>query len=186
MKQQALNTCSSEFNNYWRESGRRVHGGEYAKGKRKTARPFDRKRPIHIVMRASQAKGARALSSPQNRAKVKSIIESTAVTCGLTLYRYSINSNHLHLLVRTKDKKLFQKFLRAVSGWIARLISGARRGLPKGRFWDALTFTRLADWGRPFENLKNYVVQNILESAGAIAYRPRKNEARGGQVIRSG
>ncbi len=44
----------------------------------------------------------------------------------------------------------------------------------KDRFWDTLAFTRVADWGRQFTNLRKYIFRNVLEASGAITY-DRKN-----------
>jgi hypothetical protein len=49
-KQFTFGSYVDEFKDYWKESGRRVHGGEHAKGKRKTARPFSSMKPIHVVI----------------------------------------------------------------------------------------------------------------------------------------
>jgi hypothetical protein len=80
----------------------------------------------------------------------------------------SNNGNHLHILLRSKHNRDFQNFLRTVAGHIAQMVTKAHRGAPKGKFWDALTFTRLGDWQRAYENLKDYVLQNLYEAAGDL------------------
>ncbi|MDZ4678581.1 MAG: transposase [Oligoflexia bacterium] len=170
--QKHFGNVSDEFNNYWKESGRKVHGGAYAHGKRKTIRPFDSKKPLHLVLRSSRAKGETSMSKKQ--IKIKQIIDLYAKKWGITLYKYSNNGNHLHILLRAKHKSDFQVFLRTISGVIARLMLNAKKGQSQGSFWDTLAFTRIGDWGKAFKNLSGYVVQNILEAAGIIAYQSRK------------
>jgi REP element-mobilizing transposase RayT len=173
-KQFTFGSYVDEFKDYWKESGRRVHGGEHAKGKRKTARPFSSQKPIHVVMRATKAKGPMALWTSRNSKSVAAIVKKRAKASDIRIYQFSNNGNHLHILLRSKHKRDFQNFLKTVSGQIAQMMTKARRGAPKGKFWDALTFTRLGDWQRAYENLKDYVLQNLYEAAGVIPYTPRR------------
>lgn len=170
---------SDDFRNYWKLSGRKVHGGSLASGKRKTARPFSNKKPLHLVLKSSRARGS--LSMWKHKAEIEKIIRRFADEDGIKVYNFSNNGNHLHLLLRARDHARFKRFLRAVSGVIARLVLGAKKGAAKGRFWDALAFTRIADWGKAFSHLQKYVVQNILEAAGIISYKPRTRSGRGGK-----
>jgi REP element-mobilizing transposase RayT len=179
-KQFTFGSYVDEFKDYWKESGRRVHGGEHAIGKRKTARPFSSQKPIHVVMRATEAKGPMALWTSKNAKNVAAIVKRRAKASDLRIYQFSNNGNHLHILLRSKHKRDFQNFLKTVAGQIAQMITKARRGAPKGKFWDALTFTRVGDWQRAYENLKDYVLQNLYEAAGVIPYthRGRQNTNR--------
>jgi hypothetical protein len=165
---------SKEFENYWSNTKRRVHGGSYAKGKRKTARPIDTKKPIHLVLKSTKAIGQKSFLHPKNRKLVDETVYKYAKRFGIRIYTYSNSGNHLHLNVRAKSRQLFQSYLRTISGIIPRVILKAKKGEPKGKFWDALAFTRVADWGRAYQNLKSYIVQNILEAAGVTPYQPRK------------
>jgi putative transposase len=165
---------ADEFREYWKESSRKVHGGENSKNKRKTKRPFDSKKPIHIVMRSIRAKGIWSLRGFRVRSEIDGLIKKYAKKFHLSLYDFSINSNHIHILLRAKDQVALSRFLKSATGNIARLVTGARKNNPKGKFWDALTFSRIGDWGRPYENLKFYVLKNILEAAGVIPYTPRR------------
>jgi REP element-mobilizing transposase RayT len=163
-----------EFKVYWKASNRRVHGGEYAIGKRKTARPFSSQKPIHVVMRATKAKGPMALWTSRNSKNVAAIVKKRAKASDIRIYQFSNNGNHLHILLRSKHKLDFQNFLKTVAGHIAQMMTKAHRGAPKGKFWDALTFTRVGDWQRAYDNLKDYVLQNLYEAAGVIPYAPRR------------
>lgn len=176
MSQTDFGRYSDEFKDYWKQSGRKIHGGTYAKGKRKTSRPFDSRKPMHVVMRSSKAIGTQSFRNFENQPLVDKIIRTYAMKFGVQIYKFSINGNHLHILIRAKRKEHFKSFLRTTAGLIARKITGAKKGVSKGKFWDTLTFTRIAEWGKAFENLRRYVVQNILEAAGVIPYQPRKRK----------
>ncbi|MCM2279415.1 MAG: hypothetical protein NDJ89_15175, partial [Oligoflexia bacterium] len=53
-----------------------------------------------------------------------------------------------------------------LTGTIARTITGARKGVRKGRFWDALAYSRVVTWGRELKNVSIYVIMNELEGQG--------------------
>ena len=89
------------------------------------------------------------------------------------MYEFSNNGNHLHVLLRAKTRGGFQNFLRVLSAQIAARISGAKKGNAKGKFWDKLAYTRLVEWGKSFRVAKAYVIQNFLEAAGVVPYKPR-------------
>lgn len=58
---------------------------------------------------------------------------------------------------------------------------GAERSASKlsgEKFWDGRPFTRLAEWGKAFEQLCAYVDMNRLEALGFISYQPRKGKRR--------
>jgi len=46
------------------------------------------------------------------------------------------------------------------------LVTGARKGEPKGRFFEQIAYTRVVNWGREFTVLKNYLWKNALEALG--------------------
>ena len=59
---------------------------------------------------------------------------------------------------------------------------GVRKGQPKGKFWDALAYSKVVNWGRHFENTKFYVILNDIEASGIFTrreLRPREARVRG-------
>jgi REP element-mobilizing transposase RayT len=177
LKQMTLGGTASEFKDYWKETGRKVHGSELSRGKRKTARPFESRKPIHIIMRAKVATGAWSFRRPQRYRAVGACIDHHAQASGIHVYNLAINGNHIHFLVRAKDKPSLKKFLRATAGHLARLVTGACKGKPQGKFWDALVFTRIVEWGRAYGHVRDYILQNVFEATGFVEYRPRKARA---------
>jgi len=154
---------------------RTVHGGAHAVGRRKSVRPFSSKRPIHLTMRSSWAQGHYSLRRAENQEFIRAAVTRLAAKWGVKVYKLSINSNHLHFVVRGKTRCGFQNFLRVLAGQIACFVTKAKKGIAlKKRFWDLPAFTRLAEWGKAFHVAKRYVFRNCLEAAGLIAYTPRK------------
>jgi hypothetical protein len=79
------------------------------------------------------------------------------------------------LTVLPISRKAFNRFIRAITGIIARITLGVERGNPLGeKIWDARPFTRILEWGRDFTRASHYLLQNTLEAIGFISYRPRK------------
>jgi putative transposase len=168
--QQSLDT--SVFKNIPKE-----FGGENLKSHAKTARPITTKQAMHMVLRSSLATHDLSFLHKKRRKKIEAIILTQAKKFYIKIYRLAINSNHVHALIKLSDRASYKKFIRSVSGLIARLVLGVKRGrallLPK--FWDYLPFTRIVAWGSDFNTTAEYIVQNILESEGLIPYKNRAN-----------
>ena len=149
-----------------------AHGGELSIGKRKTARPLDPKRPLHIVMRSSRARGEWSLLRGRNRMHIQRIVDEAAAKHGVRIHRFVNVGNHLHLLVGARKRAAFQNFLREISGRIAALVTGSRKTHPIGakgeRFWDHLVYTRIVSWGRELKAVKTYFIKNIFEAEGLL------------------
>ncbi len=54
-------------------------------------------------------------------------------------------------------------FLRSFSGEVARAVTGARKGKPFGKFWDALAHSRVITGRKSFEIIDRYIFANQLE-----------------------
>jgi REP element-mobilizing transposase RayT len=153
------------------------HGGSLRKGQRKIRRPFDSKRPLHLVLRSSKAKGAWSFLAPMNKLWIEILIPELATRFGVKVYRFSNSGNHLHLLINAPSRRAFQSYLRSLSGLLARKITHARKGHPiiGGKFWDELAFTKVLSWGREFLNAQAYLVKNAIEGLGASSVKRRKD-----------
>jgi REP element-mobilizing transposase RayT len=156
----------------FRDLNRRAHGGETRAGKRKLARPFDPKRPLHIVLRSSQAKGDWSFFRARNEKRVKHLIYQEALRSDVRVYQFANSGNHLHLVLRAKTRVGLARFLRAVAGLIARAVTGAKKGVAlatsgtRRAFWDALAYSRIVEWGKEFVRVCDYLTLNELEGLG--------------------
>lgn len=155
-------------------SADRSHGGGLRPGKRKIARPFDPKQALHVTLRSSKARGEWSLLSPRNHDKVHDFTQRIAAKHGVRLYRFANVGNHVHLLLRARTRTALQRFLRELSGGLAQILTGARKGMGLARsqgdairgFWDTLAFSRIVSAGRDFQNVARYLVKNLFEAAG--------------------
>jgi REP element-mobilizing transposase RayT len=156
MIQKSFFKSKSEFS-----KSRIAYGGD-TRGRRKVFRPLDRKRPLHITLKSSHAKGRMSLLA--HKLEVSKIIETKAALYQMKLHRYENMGNHIHILVSFKLRALVQKFLRVVSGLIARLATQASRGKPFGkRFWDFLAHTRVVTSRKDFGRMMHYFDKNEVE-----------------------
>ena len=150
----------------------RFHGHASQKGKRKTARPFSHKNPIHIVLKSSRARGRWSLSTRENEHHVNERLKVCAKKYHIKIHNFQNVGNHLHLLIQSKTKTYkeaqeeFQSFLRRFAGEVAFIITNAKKGAAKGRFWDALAYSRIVTWGREFKVVTDYFTKNLFESKG--------------------
>jgi hypothetical protein len=77
-----------------------------------------------------------------------------------------------HLLIKLYSRDSFSKFIKAVSGIIARIVLGVEKGKNWGlKFWEGIPFSRIInDWAKGYITVKEYITRNELESCGVIPY----------------
>jgi hypothetical protein len=143
---------------------RAEHGGDLRRGKRKLARPIDPRRSMHVVLRSSRAHGAFSLLHPRHAKTVTATLYRAAYRNSIQLEQVGNSGNHVHLLLKGRTRRGIQDFLREAAGRIAQLVTGARKGQARGKFWDALAFSRVIALGRkPHAVAQRYVLQNAIE-----------------------
>lgn len=157
-----------ERNNPFRPFGGRLLGEN---GNAREERPISEKHSMLLVMRASSARSSRSLRHKKNRKKVDGIVYRQAQKWGIKIYEYANVGNHLHILMRVSTRENYVRFIRAVSGLIARWILRAERGRPSGRysFWDHRPFTRVVLWGKAFAIARSYVKKNENEARSGLS-----------------
>ena len=138
------------------------HGGAVRQGRRKLARPFDSRHPIHIVLRSSRARGNWSLLHRRNRDHIRRFTRAIAIRYEIKVERFSNLGNHVHLLVRARTRAQFQGFLRELGGTLACLVTGAKKGHAVGKFWDFLTYTRIIDFKAALKKIERCFVENLF------------------------
>lgn len=125
----------------------------------------------HLVLRSRLP----LLRMKKNKALISRLLFEVAERFQVKIYNNSLNSNHIHLLVKASTQKSLHDFLRVLAGQIAQRISGAVRGKRnKLSFWLKPAWKRIVHWGKDFLNMHRYLYQNQLETLGLIPYQPRK------------
>jgi REP element-mobilizing transposase RayT len=134
--------------------------------KRIRRRPVLPRRPHHITLRASQAKGPWNFLTPKNYAHVRRILRRQAQRHFVKLESFVNVGNHLHLKVRPQTRLGFANFLRSITCLIARAITGAKKTKPlERRFFDALAWSRALLSRAEEVTLNQYFNDNALEAA---------------------
>lgn len=148
-----------------------MFGGANLKSHAKSRRPLSAKHAVHLVLKSEHARGAKSLLGPRNAKKIDAIVHSQAKKAGVRVYHYVNVGGHLHLVIRIHGRQSYAKFIRAVTGLIARHVLGAERNAAKGlKFWQARPFTRLVTWGRDYNRLRGYYMEkNRLDAVGGDA-----------------
>ena len=153
------------------------HGGAARTGQRKTSRPLEPTLPLYVVLRSSRARGKWSLLRPPTRTVVKETLRTLSQRHSIKVFAFSNGGDQVHLLLRAQSRPSFQAFLRAFAGLIARQVTGARKGKPSGRFWDALTFSRVLSWGDEFDLVSSLVEKDDLESLAVLREPPKAPRA---------
>ncbi len=148
-------------------------GGMYLrKYNPKSKRPMDSKKALHLVLHSTKATGTKSFKNKTYEARIWEIIDTHARKAGIRIYEYANAGNHLHLLLRAKNRTDYNTFIRTITGLIARLVDKTERGEPlKGKFWDGRPFSRIVSFAvREFQTVKTYLLRNVLEDVGHPAY----------------
>lgn len=149
----------------------RQFGGSLLKGHAKVRRPLATKNAIHLVLKSQLACGARSLLNPRNAAAVERIVRKHAGQSGVRVYHYVNVGNHLHLVIRLGRQTSYRRFIRSITGLIARQVLRAERGRARGlKFWQARPFTRIVSWGRDYVRLRGYMEKNRTEALPAWGF----------------
>ncbi len=142
------------------------------------ARPFARRTPVHVVLR-SDWRGGRLWRFDR---EIQKILSEESRRVRAELMALANAGNHMHLIVSFLSPQAQRRFLRAVAGRIARLVSGARKASPQLKegesFWAGRPFTRIAGWGRALTNLKRYLTLNSQEQLYQGTPGQRRAQAR--------
>jgi len=115
-----------------------------------------------LVLKSTRARGAWSMRHRSHRSKITSMVYVYARRFKIEVYRATNVGNHLHLLVKAKDRKNLADYLRVLAGRVAVTVTGARKGVKRiGKFWDSLYFSRLVNWGRDFYRVRDYLIRNL-------------------------
>lgn len=150
-------------------------GGFHSKYNPSFKRPMNSKKALHVVLKSSQAKNLKSFKHINNEQKVFDIVDKAAKNFGIKIYDYANGGNHLHLLLKASKREDYVKFIKAITGLIARFVNKAERGCPsKNKFWDSRPFSRIVHFGKDFKKVKSYFLRNTLEALGWVKYQKRK------------
>jgi REP element-mobilizing transposase RayT len=138
---------------------------------RQGSRPLATKASMHLVLRSSKAKGTQSMVHGNHRKRIREIFWKFSKKYGVRIHSLANVGNHLHVHLQLANRYTYRKFICAVTGAIAMLLTKAAKGRPKKkykheRFWDYRPFTRILNTWTEFLALKDYVLINKFEGLG--------------------
>ena len=136
-------------------------GGSLLVGKRKAKRSLTTKQPIYMILKGDIFLSGSLLKQER---WIDKEIKRLAEKFTIKLYDYGICSNHIHFGLRISSAENYKKFIRALTGRLAQVL--------KIKFF-LRPFTKILSWGRQFQRVLSYIVQNKEEALGIRPYRPR-------------
>lgn len=152
--------------------GTKRFGGLTLKGNPRHARPISLSRPVHLVLKSHFAKGSHSFLRRPYASRIEGLVHSLARLTNLKVYRFVNSGDHLQLIVHTRSRRAFNKFVRALSGIVARLVLDAERGRgQEKKFWVARPFTRILSWQKEFPLAKK-IETNFFVAIGFLKMTP--------------
>ena len=133
-------------------------------------RPLATRDTMHLVLRASKAKGD--WSFKKHDRQIRAILEKFSRKYAVRILSLANVGNHLHFQIKLSNRHLWNPFIRAVTAAIAMSVTGVSRWSKRGstedkeKFWDYRPFTRVVQSWRGFLRLRDYIRINHLEGAG--------------------
>jgi REP element-mobilizing transposase RayT len=137
---------------------------------RKFKRPFNPKKAVHVIFRSRLLSGTRSLLRANRKSWTESLIKNKTQQHQVKLYHFSVNSNHIHLLLRFPTVEAQRSFLRDFSGSLALKIKKSFQISKNIRVWDERPFTKIVS---AFKVIKDYIEKNKNEAVGLWPYQKR-------------
>lgn len=129
------------------ESVAREFGGSLLLGRRKTVRPLDTRKSLHLVLKAVDS-----FKLLRNRSLVERNLRSYAKRFELQIYDLAVNADHIHLQIKFSRREDYVRWIRAVTGAIARKIAGLK--------WKLRPYSKILSWGKQFALVRRYILTN--------------------------
>ncbi len=133
-------------------------GGELLWGKKKSQRPLDLNKSIHLVLRLKELK----LFLPSN-VVLRQMIFTIAQKRQIKIYHLILNWTHVHICLKLSSRKAYTQFIRELTSKLVKYFSKQTKRHLKDIFLYR-PFTRVVNWGKDFLALKNYFKKNEKES----------------------
>jgi len=144
-----------------------AYGGSSVWGSRRRQRPFDPRKPLHVIFKSGQARGEWSLLRPAHRRWLLDHVPAIAAKHRVRVLSWVNVGNHLHLVLQTRTRAALQSFLRELPGRTAMRITGARKGRGLARpFWDQIAWSTVVQPGRQLRGTLSYVERNRRQAAG--------------------
>jgi REP element-mobilizing transposase RayT len=167
MQQQLFKTNSHPYS-YGGSIRTKAHG--------RGQRPLSTRNPVHLVLKVEKGKlRSRSLRHPAHFALITKILQCYGKRFFVRVDQFSIQNDHIHLLIRAPKRCRFQYFFRVVPGQIAQQFQnrGWLTDTP-GKLWKWRPFTRIVMGFVGLQIIRNYIQLNEKEATGKIRYQKQR------------
>ena len=158
-----------------------AHGGELRKKRSgRGARPLSSKEPLHLVIKGTLARKEWSFRLPKNHKIVSELIYKLSNLYGIRIEQKAIANDHIHFVLRVKNRALYKRFIRRLSGQIAqRVVTDAQTSAKSLKalglkFFKHRPFSRVVRGRKAHQTVIIYVKLNEQEALGNIPYRKRR------------
>ncbi len=159
--------------NGFEDLGTKRFGGLHLKGNPRNARPISLSRPIHLVLKSELAKGNRSFLRKTYASRIEASVRRLSKLTNLRVFLFVNAGDHIQLILQIRSRKSFHKFVRALSGHIARIVLDAERGrAQEKKFWIARPFTRILNWKQEFAKCKLLMEKKLFYALGFLNTAP--------------
>ncbi|UYL08715.1 transposase [Bdellovibrio sp. SKB1291214] len=147
---------------------RYCHGGTLRKSsKGRGARPLSTKDPIHLVFKINKAAVTKGLRHPRNFNLMNALMKKYARKFFVKIEQASVQTDHIHILIRGGRRSAMQSFFRVVAGQFAQCLTDTfTKGHEGERIWKHRPFTRVIRGFKPYRIVRDYIQLNELEALG--------------------
>ncbi|MCA1825780.1 MAG: transposase [Myxococcales bacterium] len=122
---------------------------------------FSRHHPVHVTLRA--AAGVGFLRRQRVVSAVEEAFRQARIRFGMRIVHYSIQGNHLHLLVEAEDREALGKGMQGLAIRIAKTLN--RLFNHGGRVWADRYYAHVLRTRREVANALRYVLGNFARHA---------------------
>lgn len=121
--------------------------------------------PIHLVFKANKS----VLRLPKTLKRTNDLLKFKAKKYGVKVYNEANVGNHIHLVVRITNRKLWNGFIRDFTSSLSHELRTLGVLAKKQKLWRHRPFTRIVQgWTRAYKSVLDYVSLNQLEALGLI------------------
>jgi len=183
------------------------YGGELRKSRfGRGIRPLSTKDPLHVVFKIRAGSLKKGLRNPVTYTLVNKLLMKYSKKFFVKIEQFSVNADHIHLLIRCYKRSLYHHFFRVLAGQIAQqliqtaqqLVQSAQHLIQPAQqltdtqnkkkkgtgIWMTRPWSRVIKGYTAYKTVRNYVLLNKKEAEGTISYRKERTRGLSDELLR--
>ncbi len=162
MKQQTF----SAVQKHWKF--RYCHGGSLRRSSLgRGARPLSSRDPIHLVFKVNKSAIRGGLRGPRTFSLINNLLRKYSRKFFVRVEQYSVQGDHIHILVRGGKRSQMQSFFRVLAGQFVQRLTDTFQTKHEGeKIWKHRPFSRVIKGYKPYRIARDYIQLNECEANG--------------------